>query len=466
MMRLTKNSGLMRSCLTAPVLLLLCLPALSQQERVIGNFAGLGVRAMGMGGAYAGVADDFTAVFWNPAGLAQIRQREVYAAFLRNKHENVATAGRGTTIQAAATADVSNTRFGSLGFVYPVPVYQGAFVLAAGFNRVQDFDWGLDVPLIPVQRDGSGNVTGDSLAFDDSFFHEGDLAVTSLAAAVDVSPSVSMGLTLNLISGENRSENTFVSLDTEDLFLQRRFLDKEFFIDKYRTTWSATFGAMLRTPRQDPQLRLGATITTGPTHKVSYTYRAPPDTAFTIVELDDGQVLSARSSDFRSSYKIDLPLSFALGGSYRPVPDVLLAASVHATEWTQTEYADADPFQLRTDASFEDQYDDILRYHLGAEWQLPWVAVDLRTGYYTDPLPFIGPRDANFPVDPVTNPVIRILQDRSYWTLGAGALLDETVRIDLAWTLGTYEQAQGSAEGERHEDVTIRRLFLGMAYQF
>jgi len=410
---------------------------------------------MGMGGAYAGVADDFTAVFWNPAGLAQIQQREVYVAFLRNTKENIATTGRGTAVEASASADVRNTRFGSLGFVYPFPVYQGAFVLAAGFNRVQDFDWVLCT---------TGFV--DSLTTNDSFRHEGGTSTSSLAAAVDVSKSVSLGLTVNLISGEDKAENTFIRLDTEDFFEEHRYTLKKFFIDDYTTSWTATLGAMLRTPRQDPQLRVGATITTGPTHKVRFTYRAPSDTAFTIIESDDGHVQSTRSVDFRSSYKIDLPLSFGLGGSYRPVPQVLLAASVHATEWTQTEYADEDAFQLRTDTSFEDQYDDILRYHLGAEWQVPWMALDLRAGYYTDPLPFIGPRDPLRAADPVTNPVIRILQDRRYWTLGAGLVLDGMVRADVAYTHGAYEQAEGSAAAEFREDVTIDRVFIGVAYQF
>jgi long-chain fatty acid transport protein len=445
----------MKRSLAVVVLVLVACAALAQEERSIDNFAGLGVRSMGMGGAYAGVADDFTAVFYNPAGLAQIQQREVYVAFLRNTKENLATTGGGTAIEASASADVSNTRFGSLGFVYPFPVYRGAFVLAAGFNRVQDFDWGLHT---------AGFV--DSMTTDDSFRHEGGTSITSLAAAVDVSKAVSLGMSLNLISGEDRSESTFISLDSEEFFPEHRFTDKAFFIDDYGTTWTATLGVMMRAPREDPQLRLGATITTGPTHKVDFTYRAPPDTAFTLVEFDDGHVESARSADFRSSYKIDLPLSFGLGGSYRPVPQVLLAASVHATEWSQTEYAGGDAYELRTGTSFEDQYDDILRYHLGAEWQVPWVALDLRAGYYTDPLPFIGPRDPERAIDPVTNPVIQILQDRSFWSLGAGLLLDEAVRADVAYTHGSYEQAEGSAEAELHEDVTIDRLFLGIAYQF
>ena len=39
-------------------------PALAQAE------APVGVRAAGMGGAFTAVADDASAVFWNPGGLA------------------------------------------------------------------------------------------------------------------------------------------------------------------------------------------------------------------------------------------------------------------------------------------------------------------------------------------------------------------------------------------------------------
>jgi hypothetical protein len=452
--------------LAAALLALAVLPADAQEERAIDNFAGLGVRAMGMGGAYTGVADDFTALFWNPAGLAQIQRREVHVAFLRNGRQTDATIGRGTAVEGSASADISNTRFGSLGFVYPWPVYRGAFVLAAGFNRVKDFDWTLQLPRIPVVRDAGGVVVGDSLAYEDHFSHEGEMAITSVAAAVDVTPSVSLGLTLHLISGQDESESTFRSVDTEDFFLERSFMDREFFFDDYETTWMATFGAMLRAPRDNPRLRLGASMTTGPTHKVSFTWRAPPDTAFTLVEFDDGRVVSARSRDFDSSYKIDLPLSFSLGGSFEAAPGLLLAASMNLTEWSQTEYAGQDGFGLRTDTAFEDQYDDILRYHLGAEWQLPWVAVDLRGGYYTDPLPFLGPRDPSRQPDPVTNPLIRILQDRRYVTLGAGAVLDEAVQVDLAWTRGSYEQAEGTGTAEIREEATITRLFAGVSYRF
>jgi long-subunit fatty acid transport protein len=39
---------------------------------------GIGARAIGMGGAYAAIADDSTAVHWNPAGLARLEKDEIH----------------------------------------------------------------------------------------------------------------------------------------------------------------------------------------------------------------------------------------------------------------------------------------------------------------------------------------------------------------------------------------------------
>ena len=41
------------------------------------NPVGSGARAVGMGGAFIGVADDATAASWNPAGLIQLEKPEM-----------------------------------------------------------------------------------------------------------------------------------------------------------------------------------------------------------------------------------------------------------------------------------------------------------------------------------------------------------------------------------------------------
>lgn len=41
------------------------------------NLNGVGSRAIAMGGAYVGLADDYSAIYWNPAGLSQIKTKSL-----------------------------------------------------------------------------------------------------------------------------------------------------------------------------------------------------------------------------------------------------------------------------------------------------------------------------------------------------------------------------------------------------
>lgn len=63
-------------CLT--VVLVLTLVASSSATKLAGEFlaTGFGAKALGMGGAFVSIADDASAVYWNPAGLYQLDRRQ------------------------------------------------------------------------------------------------------------------------------------------------------------------------------------------------------------------------------------------------------------------------------------------------------------------------------------------------------------------------------------------------------
>ncbi len=432
----------------------------AQEERAVDHFAGAGVRAMGMGGAFAGIADDLSAMLWNPAGLAQIGKTHVHAGLQRGSRTN-----RATFAGTRASSSVASTRLASAGAVVPYPVYRGSLVFAAGLLRLQDFDWSL-------RQQGFDPV--DSLLADFRFEHRGGTSLVGLAVATDVSPLVSLGATLGLTRGEDESSSEFTWIDTEDHWLESRWYAQESFSDRYRANAGAVLGAMLRAPRARPRYRLGATLTAATTRRISYTFRGLSDRqGFNVIEYDDGSVrqnvvIEADGSAtpvsverYRSSYRLSLPIELALAGSWAPVPALLVAGSAHLAEWRQTAYAGQDEYGLRSNESFRRQYRNVVRYHLGAEWQVPVIALDLRAGYYTDPLPFVGPRDPDVSPGPA-NPRIHIAQDRRYITAGAGLLLDRVVRVDVAWTHGYFRQTEGALT-ERH---TIDRLLAGLGYQF
>src|SRR5579859_167847 len=83
MFNLRKQLSIVICQLLAFVLLLLPFSAWAQQVNGAGSTStncqkiGMGARAAGMGESYTAVADDSTAMFWNPAGLILARGTEL-----------------------------------------------------------------------------------------------------------------------------------------------------------------------------------------------------------------------------------------------------------------------------------------------------------------------------------------------------------------------------------------------------
>lgn len=68
---------------------------------------GAGARALGMGKTFVGIADDASAVYWNPAGLGQVRRREIVALY--------ASLYEQTEYGFAGYAHPFSERYGTLG---------------------------------------------------------------------------------------------------------------------------------------------------------------------------------------------------------------------------------------------------------------------------------------------------------------------------------------------------------------
>ncbi len=65
------------------VILMLCFVTSALAEGEAGAFLriGAGARALGMGGTFVAIADDSTAAYWNPAGLAQLEKMEISSLY-------------------------------------------------------------------------------------------------------------------------------------------------------------------------------------------------------------------------------------------------------------------------------------------------------------------------------------------------------------------------------------------------
>jgi len=130
---------------------------------------GLGARPMAMGNAFVALADDCNALFWNPAGLADLKEREILSMytswFQETKYAALTVAGPGLGFSAAyldygALDETTLAQPGGTGRT----LNSGAMVYNFGYGRRlnEKVSWGVGVKLFGENL-GGNNASGYSL---------------------------------------------------------------------------------------------------------------------------------------------------------------------------------------------------------------------------------------------------------------------------------------------------------------
>lgn len=112
------------------------------------GFACVGARPMGMGGAFVAVADDSNAVYWNQAGLSQIRHKEV--TYTRTVPEEARNTYNYDDFIACVLPLEEN--LGTIGLWYVNSGFKGTteeidnwYVLSYGKEIIKDFSMGIEL---------------------------------------------------------------------------------------------------------------------------------------------------------------------------------------------------------------------------------------------------------------------------------------------------------------------------------
>jgi|GEM_PF-5834806 len=161
------------------------------------NFTGPGTRSMGMGGAFIGIADDVTAIHWNPAGPATIDYN--FETLEEGEGMHLLISGRNRSIQLKSETTpatfASNFAPGFVGVLIPYkrsvlkgkPVSLGRFdpsvVFSAAYQSASDAN-----QFTLNQTSTSATETLKSTL---------NLSTASISAAYQMSPYMSVGLTAN-----------------------------------------------------------------------------------------------------------------------------------------------------------------------------------------------------------------------------------------------------------------------------
>jgi len=332
------------------------------------NLNNLGTRALSMGGAFVGLADDFSAVYWNPAGAAGFRTEYLgfYGTDLMptSKYRLDIPFGTGTTTIVDARTKTSHYLGGMLAFYRPV---SDKLVLGIG---------------VYTPSGGGGNWTASDftgLSGGTAYEWTSKMGILSISplAAWKVNEMISIGAALNINYG-------FFSLSMPAGEIEIPAAPYAFDLGQYEENmngWGlgATIGFMVK---PSEQLSFGLTI------------RTPSTVRFKGDALISNLVLLGQSDVSDLERSIKLPLWIAGGVAVRPAARLLITTDFQWTGWgtmktMETAYAD-ETWKAMMRASGDDvrrmDWSDRIQLRFGAEYALN-DAFALRAGYYHDPSP-------------------------------------------------------------------------------
>lgn len=414
------------------------------QEVVVENETGVGARAMGMGGAGIAASNDLSALLYNPAALARIKDMQIqFGLNMLQKDYNTKLSSSQGSNESAETTDYSG--LGTLGIAYPVPTEQGSLVLGIAYNRVKDFAGNLS--LSGYNDYLRGYQLGESV-------EEGGMGIISLGGAVDVSPNVSVGAAFDIWLGDYKRDNRSLLNDQADPYSQLDFTGA----DDDISAWSFKPSILYFTG----QYRFGAYARLPMTFHIDESYYSEGYSRsdgeyFDLYELIDS------SSPFtddevtyseKFEYKIKAPMQFGFGMMVGQ-PGNNVAFDVVYENWTQAKIRYPSYIFYQEPNYFRDKYRASTSWKVGGEKTLPFLGVTGRLGYLRAPVLFKGPRG----YDP-SNPSISVSNDRDYITLGLGKQFDPSLNVDVAYIHGFSSWK----ERPREDEETIDRFFISMTY--
>jgi len=438
-MRITMR--IVSKAVTLGVVICLSGNSLAQEEIFsLGMQLGTGARAIAMGGAYTSIGGDFSASFWNPAALANIRRVEIYGSLSHLMRQN--TVEFGVPFDPAINESEENfTKFNSAGLAYPVPTEQGSLVFSFGYNQVKSYDSNFDFRAFNFSPDDSVNQAWKEL-------ETGSLNTWTASGAMAVSPNMSVGVGLNFWTGGSDFQSTFREVDIDDIYADFESFTRDDGLNTNISGFNVKIGGLIELPL----LRLGATISTPVTFKVKEDF-------FTSEKLlDDNLDLADESFDEGFfEYRIKSPWTFT-GGASLNLLNFVFSGDIEYNDWTQIKYKSEPPFedvtQTEANLSIRNNYRATTRIRLGGEFTLPLTGLSFRAGYFKDPSMFQGASSD---------------EDKQFYSAGIGFLVDKQVRLDVTLVHGFWKNFNQDLPGTDatidYEDIEVNKAFVSLAFR-
>lgn len=439
---------------------------------------GSGARAAGMADAFVAIADDATAASWNPAGLVQLEEPEfafvgAYNGIRESFNDDLT--GSNTRIRSSSQSD-DNTdiNFASLTWSLPNMLgdrnstlsisYQQRYDLARSYSSLTN----ISIPQI--------NLTDRTT---DTFRQSGQLGTISIAYAIEITSTLSVGVTTNFwrdaIDDSGWKQERF--LETNRNFAGTPSTLTEFSEVEFRNFEGENYIIGLLW-RFHLKWKLGLRYDTA--------FSADVDFNSLRVQRTNGAITNRTRQNSKS--RVKLPDTLALGLSYRANDRLTFSLDVTRTDWNDLYLTNAAGDRISMvdnqviGSPFDVDFDETYTVRLGTEYVfIPdnspqimnylWI---LRGGLFFDQEPASG-RSRNLLVVDDGNGGTRPNRgsgdaDDFYGvTFGIGLLAHQRFNFDFAYQYRWGNNVNSDyIQGRRgfNEDVQQHRILLSTVIYF
>lgn len=413
-----------------------------------GGFAlsGIGSKAIGMGGAFRGLADDWSAAYWNPAGLTQLEESQLTGmiVFLTPRPEYTPDISYGGIAVGYKNDLISYPRTGTT----IIPDFSGFFKIDA----LEDYTFGVGV-YVPAGLNSEWDLY-DPLPVMDIRFRYPEFDHVGKLTIVDIHPTIarsfmdgklSLGAGMSIIRGDITYEKTFLRPSGIPIPHNNLVIDTRLEGDGWG--YGANFGALYKFS-EGFQLgvsgKLPVTLSLeGTARQELYTFNndylrdillgnSYTAQETTLIRALFGSENPLSEPDAKADLK--LPGDLGVGVAIKPNEKLTFTGDVTVTFWSALdsvvlELDGNDPLGRPADnTSIMFLWDNITRVSLGCEYKV-FDPLALRLGYYFDPSPI---PDSTF------SPIIPDLGDKNAFNIGA-ALTVGGVEVSYNYEYLTFE---------------------------
>jgi len=403
--------------------------ALFAEGAIAGGYAlsGVGSRAIGMGGAFRGLADDWSAAYWNPAGLTQLEESEFNAML-------VAISPR---IQYTPQITYGGLEVGYRNGLTRYPNDKTIFIPdVSGFLKFEGFEEytvGFAI-FAPVGLASEWDLFNPTPAMDIRnpypwYDHKALLSVIDFHPTIARSfmdGKLSLGAGMSIQRGSVTFKKTFLKPSGIPIPHEYLLIDTELEGDGWG--YGANFGLLYKL---SDKLQFGISGKTGSTLKLEGTATQELYTfdnedlknsllSRATTEAERQQILFLFTTEnhlatLDGKADIKTPADIGFGLAVKPTEKLTLTGEVVYTQWSSLdsiliEMEGLDPSgQPGEDTPLMLNWDNTVRFSAGGEYRLA-DPLALMFGYYLDPSPI---PDGTF------SPLIPDLGDKNSFNIGA-----------------------------------------------